>query len=207
MVLAAALAVLALFAFAPGSGAAAACPLITDRSGDGPAAVGNEDSLDILSADISSDAKAVTAVFRVKGFPAVSPGTPQGRHYYLLFNTLKPAAKMFLNVTLFNGGAARYAWGSVSPVDPLGALILYDDGNYGLLRPASGVIDTAKKEIRVTAPVADMAKVGNVKPGSTLSRISAETFYSIGFFIFDSDVATAKSAYVAGSPGCVPTGK
>ena len=190
----------------PPSAKAATCPLITDRKGDARNQVGTDDSLDILSADLVSDAKTVTATIRLKALSAVSPGAPQARNYYLLFNTTKPSAQMFLNATVFSGGVVRYAWGTVGPFDPAGLIILYDNGNYGVTQPATGAFDLTKNEIRISANVADMAAKGNVKPGAEWKRISATSWYQITTFIFEADVAAAPRPYVAGTPGCIKPG-
>jgi len=153
-----------------------------------------------------SDAKTVTAVIRLKALSAVSPGAPQARNYYLLFNTVKPSAQMFLNATVLSGGVVRYGWGTVAPVDPLGALVLYDDGEYGVLHAATGAFDATKNEIRISAAVADMAAKGNVAPGAEWKKVEADTWYQLGPFIFAADTAFAAKPYVAGTPGCVKPG-
>jgi hypothetical protein len=185
---------------------AAPCNAIVDRAGDAQDAVGPNSSLDILSADLASDATTVTAVLRVKQLDETSPTTPQSRSYYLLFSTKSPVTRMFLVATLHQGGVARYAWGTVAPVDPLGVLTYYDDGQ-GVLNQATGFLDTAKHEIHVSALVSDLAAKGSVKPGSRLSKLQADSFYSVGNLIFEADTAQAKGDYVAGSPSCVTPGK
>jgi hypothetical protein len=182
--------------------AAAACNLVVDRTGDGSDLAGSNESLDIVSADLASDATTITAVLRVKKLLETSPTTPQARNYYLLFTSKKPVARLFLTATLYQGGVARYGWGTVAPVDPLGVLTLYDDGQ-GVLNQATGSLDLAKNEIRISALVSDLSAKGSVKPGEQITRIQADTFYTVGNFIFEADTAQAKSPYVAGSPSCV----
>lgn len=199
-------ATLTVAAPAPQPAKAATCPMITDRKGDARNQAGTDDSLDILSADLVSDGKTVTATIRLKALSPVSPGAPQARAYYLLFNTTKPSAQMFLDAIVFSGGVVRYGWGTVGPFDPLGLITLYDDGTYGTLQPATGAFDLTKHEIRISAPVADMAAKGNVKPGAEWKRITATTFYTLGVFIFEADTAAAPRSYVAGTPGCIKPG-
>lgn len=187
-------------------GGPAVCNLIVDRAGDANNFAGADGSLDVVSADLASDATTVTAVFRLKKFDAVSPGAPQGRHYYLLFQPAKPTIRLFLNVTVLQGGVARYAWGAIEPIEGTG-ITFYNDGQYGVLNPATGFIDAGKNEIHVSALVKDVAAKGDVKPEGTIKRLEAATFYSAGLFIFPSDTATAKTNYVAGTPSCVKPGK
>lgn len=200
----AALLAAAVLAVPAASTQASVCNLITDRTGDAKNQLGADTTLDVVSADLGSNATHITAVFRLKKYEAVNPGTPQGRHYYLTFVTKNPTALMFLNVTLLQGGVARYAWGTVTEVP--GVVSFYDDGQYGILNPATGVIDAAKNEIRVSALVKDVAAKGNVKPGSVLSKVTATTFYSVGFFIFEVDTASGKAPYTAGAASCVKPG-
>jgi hypothetical protein len=185
---------------------AAACGQITDRAGDAMDQAGPNPSLDILSADLASDATTITGVVRVKELAETSPTTPQSRNYYLLFSTDKPPVRMFLLATLYQGGVARFGWGTVAPTDPLGLLVLYDDG-FGVVNRGEGFLDLAKNEVHISALVSDVAAKGNVKPGSKLSKLQADTFYAIGTFIFEADTAAGKGHYVAGAASCVVPGK
>ncbi len=197
----------ALVGAIPGAPArAATCNQVTDRAGDARDMAGANDSLDILSADVGSDAKTVTAVIRVKKLLETSPTAPQTRNYYLMFSTNKPSARMFLTAQIYQGGVARYGWGTIGPVDPLGVLTLYDDG-FGVLHRATGFLDVAKNEIHVSALVSELSAKGGVAPGAKLAKLEAATFYQLGFFIFESDAAESKVDYVAGSPSCVTPGK
>jgi len=189
-----------------GPARAAACNQVTDKAGDAQDVAGANGSLDILSADLGSDNTSLTAVIRLKKLTDSSPTTPQARNYYVLFSTRNPAARMFLTVTLYQAGVARYAWGTVGPVDPLGALTLYDDGS-GVLHRATGFVDLVKNELHVTALVSDLAAKGGVKPGTQIDKLEAATFYQLGGFIFESDKALGKGSYIAGSPSCVTPGK
>ena len=202
--LAVAVAVVAAIPGAPAQ--AAVCNQVTDRDGDAQDVAGANDSLDIVSADLGSDATTVTAVIRVKALLETSPTTPQTRNYYMLFSTNSPSARMFLTVSIYQEGVARYAWGTIGPVDPLNLLTLYDDG-FGVLHPATGFLDVEKNEIHVSALVSDLSAKGGVAPGSKLAKLEAATFYSLGFFIFEADIAESKVDYVAGSPSCVTPGK
>lgn len=201
-----ALAVAAVGTIPVASAQAAACNQVTDRDGDASDVAGTNESLDIVSADLGSDATTVTAVIRVKTLLETSPTTPQTRNYYLLFSTNKPSARMFLNVTMYQGGVARYGWGTIGPVDPLGLLTLYDDG-FGVVHQATGFLDVEKNEIHVSALVSDLSAKGGVAPGAKLSKLEAATFYQLGFFIFEADNALSAADYVAGSPSCVTPGK
>lgn len=179
------------------------CNLVVDepndtfllRSQDGVAAGPQEDALDIVSADLASDAKRITAVIRVKKL-ATTIATGVGQGYELQFlndgeNTL------YLSATVSNGGQAF----SVGFRDPTA-------NTATSLGDASGVFDLAKNEVRISAPVSAFSAQGTgVKPGKLLSIgtiTASRNLVAVNVF---ADVNEGGTTYKAGAPSCVTPGK
>jgi hypothetical protein len=184
------------------------CNLVTDPAGDASAQapLPNDDSLDIIGADIASDAKNFTAVIRVKNVSAQSL-SQLGADLQVDFDLAGAVSQVWIgyNNSAYGGKAFQYGVvgqgqaGSTSPT-----------GN------ATGVIDAVKNEIRMTVPVADINGLGKAKPGAKVSNISVATSQVVGVapnpsgvYAFNSvpvDDATGTKAYVAGYPSCVKPG-
>ena len=179
------------------------CNLVVDdpndtfllRSQDGVVAGPQEDALDIVSADLASDAKRITAVIRVKKL-ATTIATGVGQGYELQFlndgeNTL------YLSATITNGAQAF----SVGFRDPTA-------NTATSLGDASGVFDLAKNEVRISAPVSAFSAQGTgVKPGKLLSIgtiTASRNLVAVNVF---ADVSEGGTTYKAGAPSCVTPGK
>jgi hypothetical protein len=185
------------------------CNLVTDPAGDATpqAPLPNDDSLDILSADIASDAKSFTAVIRVKNVAA--QGLSQlGSDLQVDFDLAGAEATVWMgyNNSAYGGQAFQY-----------GVIGKGDAGSTSPTGDAVGIIDTAKNEIRITVPVADMNALGKAKPGAKVSNITVSSSQVAGIapnpsgvYAFNSlpvDDASATKSYVAGYPSCVKPGK
>ena len=192
-------------------GAAAApkpvCELIKDEKGDASflGTAPNDASLDITSADVAADAKTLTGVLRVDKFSAVSPTSPLGRGYYLLFNAPSAEFPIYLNLQI-TPDLTRFTWGTQETL-PSGS------GRYVAKGAATGVVDAAKNELRISVPLKDIASAINVKlrPGSKLSSLTANTTSVIGTSVSGGLVATiddaaASKPYAVGTASCVKPG-
>lgn len=150
-------------------------------------------SLDIVSADIASNATTLTAVIRVKDLTPTSTMSPGGRTWGLTF-----------------------ANGTVSV-----GLNAYLSDNFGkqFSTKQGGVFDFAKDEIRIHVALADVA-YAKIKKGSLLrglyvtsnSVVAFDPAMGLGYgfppFAGSTDDATApKSVYPAGALSCVKVGK
>ncbi|MDX6197655.1 MAG: hypothetical protein QOJ79_806 [Actinomycetota bacterium] len=196
------------------------CNLLTDAAGDGngidpgspvPAQSGgpSNDAVDILSADVASDAKNITGVLRVKKLAATSSSAPTGMTWSVAFT---------VDTTTFSLAAHS---------DPTGA-ITYDaahsaPGVNSLYGPGvTGVFDTAKSELRISAPRELFAKESDLKPGTKLTGLSANAGPEVaipdkaGAFgggailegaLYYADTASGGKDYLAGTPSCVAVGK
>jgi hypothetical protein len=194
-----ALAVTAAASVALAGGAAAApakvpCNVITDGTGDVTAPSAN---LDIVSADVSSDAKKLTGVIRVAKL-ANSDGTaPTGFAYNFRFKVAGSAVQYYLLASSEPSpiGATTFEFGTIetgNALTPIG--------------DATGKIDLAANEVRITAPTS----FGDVKikPGTKLVDLQAVTQRRFVVLLSgaDSTVIDQSKSYVAGTRTCVKPG-
>jgi hypothetical protein len=187
------------------------CNLVVDEKGDdGNEVFRHSDSLDIVGADIASDAKSVTAVIRVAKYLATdSNAAPTGRAWSMEFSVPDAETPLWLGVQVTPTGTLfRHGW--------------VDGTIRRNLGPAEGVIDEAKGELRVTAPVGIWAetgpkgtvptKGGTVKAGSKVTGLAAASYNFIGAAaaggsLQPGDTAEGSKSYTAGAPSCVAVGK
>jgi hypothetical protein len=191
---------------APKPAAQPSCNLMLDDKGDAKFAGNgpNDPNLDITSADVASDAKTVTTVLRLASFATTDPQSPLGRGYYVLFNAPGSDFPVYFNMQI-TPDLTRFAWGDLEK-------LATGNGSYVKKGDATGVIDTAKGEIRISVPVSEVKAVANVAPGSKLTSINAAATAVLGTsktpgLVSTVDSATSNSAYIAGSPSCVVPGK
>jgi hypothetical protein len=180
------------------------CRIVTDPSGDEAYAPTHLPSLDIVSADLSSNATTLTGVVRVKNYDYANE--LGYRNYYLIFNVPYSHKVVFLDAAERIGDAA----------EP------YYNFRFGLVEGSSGTtndyversdpgvfgaVDATKGEIHVSVPLSALAKLGvTIKPKAPLTNIHAETVVVRGSFSKDIDVATTSRTYRASSPSCVKPG-
>jgi hypothetical protein len=156
-----------------------ACRLITDAAGDTTESVAPSDAfgsqLDILSADVATNTHNLTVVLRLPALTAADPANPQGRVYefdftaheknFIVMGSLLPGGDTFgvyLSDTRFEEGksGARSAIG-------IGA--------------AKGVVDVARKEVRMTAPLEIFAPHAPLSRNVVLYALSAFTYRAHGY--------------------------
>lgn len=185
--------------------AAPVCNLVTDDKGDASFldVAPNDASLDITGADVATDAKKLTAVLRVDKISSVSPTSPLGRGYYVMFNAPKAEFPIYLNVQI-TPDLTRYTWGTRET-------LASGSGSYVRKGLATGVVDAAKNELRVTVPLADIAAVTKLSPGTKLSSLTASTTSVLGTsasggLVATIDDAAGSKAYTVGTPSCVKPG-
>jgi hypothetical protein len=172
------------------------CKLVVDVADDAgvanhaAGAPSNDPSLDIVSADIATDATNLTAVIRVKKLSAANTMAPLGQRWTLRFTF--GVTTMGLSV---NTGPA----GSSGP------------------QVASGYkIDPAANEVRITVPLKNLPeKVGK---GTPFRNLYAETAAAISYdrekmgtpdstTLSPEDHAESTKTYAAGTPSCVKIGQ
>lgn len=187
------------------------CNLVVDPAGDDGGTLPHNDSLDVLSADIASDAKSVTAVIKVAKLTATDNNAPSGRAWYFAFNVPGAATPIYLGATV-TPTATNFAYGWV-------------DGSINRsLGSATGKLDLAKNEIRVTAPIAAWGDRGAVKPKSKVTGLRTTSYYFVGAIapvpatpvtaanpgggsLQPGDEALSAKTYIAAAPSCVVVGQ
>lgn len=171
-----------------------------------------EDALDIVSADIASDGKFVTAAIRM-----VSMGTaqtsPYGKGYAFDFMLPSSPNVITLRAIVPNSGAPIFEASYKDPEVP--------NSPSTFLGSAIGVVDDKKKEVRISAPVSLFASLGEIKKGTILAPpedSSASAGRAVPVvpgvagaptptrFTF-ADVALDAKPYKVGTPSCVTPGK
>ncbi|MCU1672095.1 MAG: hypothetical protein JWN77_208 [Frankiales bacterium] len=207
--------VLALAATVVAGGAAGAAPkakvkpvcnLFTDQAGDGTGFLltdqnylPNDPQLDIVSGDVASDGKQITAVLRLSALDKTDSNAPTGRTYYVNFGIAD--VELNLSAAVDQDGVATFQAG-------------YQDtaGRAGL-GAVTGVLDTAKKEVRITAPLSIFAEKLPLKAGTKLEYVEglAQRYVgnrTVGRGITPSaDATDPGSSYTIGAPSCVAVGK
>ncbi len=151
------------------------CNLIQDATGDGGASeVPGNASDDIVSGDVASDGKTITGVVRLAELAQPDPQSPLGRAYMMEFGVKGAESLLFLSARVYPTGT-KYIFG-YSGVDPnTGVNTSYTLGD------ATGVVDVAKKEVRISAPNASFAPAGSKLPkGAKLLAPTAKTMRVFG---------------------------
>lgn len=184
------------------------CNLVEDAKGDtfllrsqdtagayGP----TESALDIVSADLSANAKSITAVIRVDKLSKSAGTAPGGLSFRVQFATpTENDENLYLNATT-SGGTDVFTAGTRAITANLATKTA----------DVTGVFDTVKNEIRITAPLSTFAAQG-VKPGALLTLAGLDQTASrnavAGKAVF-ADVATSEKSYKVGAPSCVVPGK
>jgi hypothetical protein len=199
----------------------AVCNLVQDDKGDANVggAVPGADGDDIVTADIASDKASITGVVRTAALAAVDPQAPLGRSYFVEFTAPGRADVLFLSARTYPTGT-QFVYG-YSGVDPTSGI----NTSY-TLGQATGVIDAAKGEVRITAPIASFITGAKAKlgPGAKLSAVSSKVYRIFGQGVVPSQTAptgqripvgglnlllddAAGGSYVMSTPSCVVVGK
>jgi hypothetical protein len=192
------------------AGTSGSCMLIRDVAGDardqdhgtyiGP----NEPDLDIVSADIASDARSVTTVVRVQHLGTALEAGGR-RNLYRFFFQLGNRHEYV--VTLAHRGIDGEQFGVIVPSE---------GGNVTATElPATGVFDVAHNEVRVTIPLMQASGNHIVRPQTYFSHLVADTYRGVGTgpealgvtAATSLDYADTTARYLAGSSSCVQVGR
>lgn len=180
------------------------CNLVTDAEGDGTGFVmtdmdylPNDPNLDLVSGDVATKGRTVTAVIRTAELALSDPAAPTGRAYYANFTV--GATTLYLSAALDGSGAATYSAG-------------YLDTTRQGLGAVTGTIDVAKKEVRISAPVSIFAAQAKIKDGTKIMDLNLLAQRYVGDRAVvgatpSADDATGGKTYTAGAPSCVAVGK
>lgn len=169
------------------------CNLVKDGAGDAEI-VSSQPSLDIVSGDLASNDKKITAVMRLSGKPSGgNPEAPGGTRYYFSFSLPGVSEAQYLSALVPFAGEPTFRTGQIV-TDGTRRTFTND------AEPVTGSIDG--NQLTITAPLSAFSSRGKVAPGTKISGLTAETFALVGVFLVGVDDAAGKS-YVAGSPSCV----
>lgn len=199
-----------------------ACQIITDAKGDtfatraqdGQGVFGpQENALDIVSADLASDGKVLTAVIRLASVSRAIVTSPQGFTTGIDFRIGAGTDVVRLAAVLVQGGDRFEV--STRPVDAV------PNTPSTFVGEVTGTVDTAKGEVRIHAPAAILAPFGGLKVGTKLlpndaesatasrgvpaiSRTPGAPMTTRGPF---ADIAAGGKTIAIGAPSCVVPGK
>ncbi len=193
------------------------CNLISDekndtfalRSQDSQRAYGpQEDALDIVSGDLASDGKVLTAVLRVKKLALATGSAPNGLSFRVQFlhAGLPEDTNLFLSGRA-SGGRTVFLAGSRAMTANVSTK----------LADVTGVFDVAKNEVRISAPLSAFEKVGGAIKRGTKLQLGELDQTSSRFVTVNpvtgadtatfADVTTSVSSYTVGASSCVVPGK
>lgn len=206
------------------------CNLVQDPSGDAPmdltlgaapSSMPNDPNGDILSADLSSDGKFVTAVIRVKSIAAPSTPWPLAHFYMLSWTAPGHDTPVYLGGIVDPNPAAgpvlgpQYVFGDGGEFQK--ALIYYNIDSTAV----KGTVDTAKNTLTLSVPISAISAYGKFTPGNRFSGLVATSqalvngpvlptnLPAVGGSIawgWAEDTADGTKDYTAGTPSCVKPG-
>lgn len=197
------LGVLATAGLAGAAPAKPVCNLVQDVKGDGTGFLftdqdylPNDANLDLVSGDIATDAKTITAVIRTDQLALSDPNSPTGRAYYANFTV--GDKELYLAVRLDATGAGTFTGG-------------YIENTRTSLGAATGVVDVQKKEVRISAPLSLFASQATIKPGTKILDLNLLAQRYVGAAgpgaTPSADEAVGGKTYTAGARSCVAVGK
>jgi hypothetical protein len=181
------------------------CNLIMDATDDSSFLPGMPDeSMEITSADISSSSKVITAVIRVKNLGSSSNASYLGRNFYFRWNAPDAEYPLFVSAGTDAVSGDTFSYGRYGVT----ADGVAQDGVYGEVGEAQGVIDTAHNLIRISVPTSVMGEYGKVKVGTKFTALYTGAFALVGVpgvggALQTVDEAEGSKSYVAGSLSCV----
>lgn len=193
------------------------CKLIVDAPGDSAAsAAPGDEAVDIVGGDFASNGKQITAIIRVAKIVETNPNSPLGQSYFMVFGVKGTDDVLSVSAGLYpTGREFKFGYQGVDP--NTGVNTSYTLGD------ATGVVDTAKNELRITADISKFPQAKFLKPGGVVSSMTAEArrVYGqravpsqdaggarvpLGGVTLTFDTAEGKK-YTLGAPSCVAIGK
>lgn len=215
--------VLGLVASGASSAPARYCKLLVDDGKELPeeqAAPGSASDVTLLSADIATDARAITMVVRVRALPDVPTYVVKGATYRFGFS-VSPEHHFYGEARL----GARHVFELYNYTSPWYGADEMPEGNVFVDRityvgPAAGVVDTARDEVRMTVPISMLGLGPGLRRGTKINYLGASSMRTHGdadvpppgpptFVGYHEDGLSGgkKLAYPAGAPSCVVVGR
>ena len=184
---------------APAKKAPPVCNQVVDEKDDA-AIITSQPGMDVVSADIASDAKQLSAVIRLAAKPnTANPEAVGASRYY--FEFLAPGSEnpQYLQASIaFGTGTATFRSGEIVP-SANGSTFTNDAVNDGV---------TGKIEGEVITINAKLSALTRIKPavGTKIKGLTVETFSLAGVLLVPVDDALTSKPYVAGAATCVKLG-
>jgi hypothetical protein len=194
------------------------CNLVVDDKGDATAStVPGDTSVDLVGGDFASNTKQITAIIRVDKLVNPNPQAPLGQSYFATFTVKGLADTLTLSAGLYPTGN-QFQFGYQAMDENTGVNTSYTLGD------ATGSVDLAKGELRISADIAKFPQAKSLKVGGQVTALSLEARRVYGQRVVPSqdtpagvrvplggvtltfDTATGKK-YTLGAPSCVKVGK
>ena len=178
------------------------CTLVQDIKDDAretPLAIGstgpNEPGADVIVGDFATNKTHVTGVIKVDKLVTESSTAPNGLGWIFFFNVGEH--RFYLRASNSKSAGAARDFG-------------YMENGHKRLGDATAVLDTAKNEVRITAPLQPFTSRTAIPAGKKIEKLEAWGFRHMGPGYdpgWRADVATSTRVYAAGQPSCVVVGK
>lgn len=172
------------------------CNLVVDDKDDA-SILTKQPTMDIVSGDVASNAKSLTAVLRLAATPnGQNPEGGQSSRYYFEFNAPGSDNPQYLVASVaFPTGDVTFRTGQITP-SANGSTFTNDPVNPDV----KGAF--ANNVLTMSAPLAAFTRV-KLTPGTKLTSLKGETFALIGVLLEPADEAVGSKAYTAGALSCV----
>lgn len=186
------------------------CQLITDSRGDTSqhgAVPTDEPALDILSADVATDAQWLTVAVRVAKLDIPESGAPPMRRWSVLLTTGN-GVRYIVQARQGHGGTA----GDISVVEG-------DEDGLWTQTPVNVQVrvrlDTVRAEVRISVPRGELGDSSGLRPGKRITGLRAVSWHENTVMLpvvgvsgeWDgADDARSERSYVAGSASCLKPG-
>lgn len=187
-----------------------ACNLVTDPVGEASWAGGKPKSLDLTGADITSDGKDITVIFKLSDVLDVDEAAPTGRKWVFTFNAANAPNPFYVMAWTDHGpntiGTMLANFGRLAGKTETGGP-KFEPGGSGLTVKA----DKARKQIRVHLPASSYNAFGvTLKGGTVASGLQVYTYASSnpaivgvnGVHNWITDTAQSGLKYTLGAPHC-----
>jgi len=183
------------------------CRIVQDARGDAEYptnGVPGDDGDDLLSADLASDGKVLTAVWRLAALRVLNPAAPAGQNFVVDFKVTGSPGHYYVGASTHPAGA-DFVYGVV------------ESGNLGgqlhELGQAKGQLDPGRNEVRLSVPTKAFAQVrANISRGRRIFGIDVSsnraltprplTSPAVGAVQLTFDSADGRT-YLVGTPSCV----
>jgi len=206
------------------------CNLVTDPAGDSnvdltlglaPGRMPADPNGDILSADVASDGKFVTAVLRLKSLATPDTAYPLAHFYMVSWTVPGHDSPVYLGGTVDPNPAAATVFG---PQFVFGDSATFHSAlNYYNIASTKvkGTVDAAKGTLTLSVPISAISSYGKYTPGTRFTGVNASTQALVNGPVlpaneppvggsiawgWQEDTASGSKDYVAGTPSCVKPG-